>query len=105
MQATEAVGGGGIVNIGTVTLNNSKVTANTAYGDIGGGGGGILNFGPVTLNNSQVTGNTLRTGSGGGIFTLGTLTLNNSTVRGNCPDDIDGSYTQKNSKIGPAGLC
>jgi hypothetical protein len=98
--------GGGIYNVGTLTLNNSKVSNNTtgnAGGCIfpgcfssGGDGGGIYNFGILTLNNSTVSDNTTGKGIpgsfghpgspdgfGGGIFNLGTLTLNNSTVSDN----------------------
>jgi hypothetical protein len=83
--------GGGIRNFGTVTLNNSVVSGNTAFG-----GGGIANdSGTVTLNNSIVSGNTATFG-GGGIYNgqnslpgsvgclYGAVTLNGSTsVRGN----------------------
>ncbi|NER45169.1 MAG: DUF4347 domain-containing protein [Symploca sp. SIO1A3] len=77
-------GGGGIFNRGTLTLNNSTVSGNTA------GSGGIFNYGfavnaaNVTLNNSTVSGNMAATG--GGIFNQGVaanVTLNNSTVSGN----------------------
>ena len=77
--------GGGIYNAGTLTLNNSTVSSNSAgiFGDIGNAsGGGIGNAGTLTLNNSTVSSNTTN-GYGGGIYNLGTLTLNNSTVSGN----------------------
>jgi hypothetical protein len=72
--------GGGIVNAGTVTLNRSAVTGNTAVLL----GGGIYNEGgTVTLNGSTVTGNEA-VGDGGGIDNGGgTVTLNGSTVAGN----------------------
>ena len=66
---------------GTLTLNDSTISGNTAQF-----GGGIDNNkgGTLTLNNSTISGNTAA-GSGGGIFNdVGsTLTLNNSTVSGN----------------------
>jgi hypothetical protein len=70
--------GGGINNFGTLTLNNSTVTNNTA-----GNGGGIANSGgTVTLNGSTVSHNTAD-GAGGGIYNTGTMTVNNSTVSDN----------------------
>jgi len=86
----------GIGNNGTLTINNSTVSGNSApeYG-----GGGIGNNGTLTINNSTVSGNSaghgsqsvavnyqalsLPSGFGGGILNNGTLTINNSTVSGN----------------------
>jgi hypothetical protein len=45
--------GGGIYNNGTLTLNNSVVTANRTNG----GGAGIQNFGNITLNSVSVSDN------------------------------------------------
>jgi hypothetical protein len=154
--------GGGISNDGTATLNHSQVNGNTAATNLGGGifndigatltlnnssvsgnaaanGGGIFNFAKLTLNNSSVSGNAAVLGggihnligtvtlsnssvrnntasdSGGGLyndgrfveqgFPFGVMTVSNSSVRCNVPDDVSGPYTQKNSKIGPAGPC
>jgi len=91
-----APSGGGILNAGTLTLNGSTVTGNTAFGsDIGGGG--IYNVGTLTLNRSTVTGNTDTASSpGGGIFNDcgGTLIgavaapAPDANVFGNTPDNI-----------------
>ena len=74
--------GGGILNHGTLTLNNCTVSDNTAY--IGGGilsdyGGTVL-----TINNSLVSDNRAN-GYGGGVFSFDAtiLTINKSTVSGN----------------------
>jgi hypothetical protein len=85
------LGGGGIVNVlGTVTLNSSQVSGNTAMGLVGGGiaNGDYINFSGttsfLTLNKSQVDGNTAPNAGGGGIQNLlGTATLNSSQVDGN----------------------
>src|SRR5262245_43050807 len=85
-----ALGGGGVVNVlGTVTLNGSQVSNNTAHGFVGGGiaNGDYFGFSGtssvLTLNNSQVNSNTAD-GNGGGIQNLlGTVTLNSSQVNGN----------------------
>jgi uncharacterized repeat protein (TIGR01451 family) len=72
----------GIVNFGTLTLNNSTVGGNTS--------GGINNFGILTLNNTTVSGNA---GPGvGGISNRGTMTMTNSTVSGNTGDGGIGNY-------------
>ncbi len=81
-----AVGdGGGIENEGTLTLTNSRVSGNFAVGD----GGGIMNesFSTLTATNSTVSGNTGNTG-GGGIANFGTLTLSNSNVSSNFSDTV-----------------
>ncbi len=78
-KVTGFASGGGIFNGGTLTLNNSTVSGNTA--DFGGG---IENGGTLTVNNSTVSGNTaVQVGVGGGIRNNGTLTLKSSTVSGN----------------------
>jgi hypothetical protein len=92
--------GGGIFNLGALTLTRSTVFGNTANS-----GGGVFNgsgtFPPpssratLTLKNSTVSGNIQEGGCGegvcgvGGIFNLeGTLTVTNSTVSGNDAPDI-----------------
>lgn len=82
--------GSGILNLGTLTLNNSTVSGNTAGSD----GGGINNEGTLTLNNSTVS-NNVADGDGGGISNIEdsftpsptTLVINNSTVSNNVADD------------------
>jgi hypothetical protein len=102
--------GGGIDNLGTLTVTSSSVINNTAaYPDAaapsacpGGGGslpagdcfgtaagGGIANesAGMLTLTNSTVSGNNVTTydgnGLGGGILNAGTVGLTNSTIGAN----------------------
>ena len=92
--------GGGIFNLGALTLTGSTLFGNTANS-----GGGVFNgFGKfptpsrratLTLKNSTVSGNIQEGGCGegvcgvGGIFNLeGTLTVTNSTVSGNDAPDI-----------------
>jgi len=77
--------GGGIINFGTLTVNNSAITANSAnYG-----GGGIENFVTLTINNSTITGSTLsyQYGEGGAILNWGALTIKKSTISGNKATD------------------
>jgi len=52
--------GGGVVNFGTLTINNSTISANHAYGSEfkgGGEGGGIDDFGSLEIRNSTFSGN------------------------------------------------
>ncbi|WP_375472921.1 beta strand repeat-containing protein [uncultured Nostoc sp.] len=72
--------GGGIRNTGSLTVNNSTITGNTAeYG-----GGGIYNTSSLTVNYSTITDNTAA--GGGGIESTGSLTVNHSTITGNTAD-------------------
>jgi Domain of unknown function (DUF4347) len=84
VSGNTAVNGGGIYNGGTLALNSSTVSGNTAFN----GGGGISNFGTLSLNNSIVSGNTA--GGGGGIANSGTMTLSKSTVSGNTANIFGG---------------
>ena len=72
--------GGGIFNRnnGMLTINNSTIHNNSAGED----GGGIDNRGTLTINNSTVHNNTAGV-DGGGIINRGTLAINNSTIEGN----------------------
>ena len=89
--STEGGGGGGILNhAGTLTVNSSEISHNTAPGGGGiAGGPGNGNTGGsslVTLNKSIVSDNTATGGpfgGGGGIANGGTLVSNNSEVTGN----------------------
>ena len=83
--------GGGILNLGGLTLRDSAVTGNVAAaGPSPGAGGGIYSTTTLTVIGSAVTGNqaagnilTLQSGLGGGIFIGGTTTIVNSTISGN----------------------
>ena len=78
--------GGGIRNVGTLTMNDSIVTANVAPGS-----GGIRNERTITLNNVTVSNNSCVNPTancfGGGMYStlaaLSTVTINGSTFTGN----------------------
>ncbi|MCK6579985.1 MAG: hypothetical protein L6Q98_17985 [Anaerolineae bacterium] len=88
-------GGGGIYNSasGTLTLNNSTIGGNSAFV-----GGGISNSGTVTLNNSTISGNSAFVG-GGGLSNYGTLVLNNSTVADNSATNFGGGVRAAGTQI------
>ena len=108
-----APGGGGIMNMGALTLTSVVVSGNSTgagftgpTGGHAGDGGGIYNSGTLTLTLfSTVSGN--RTGKGGGgsflagnggrgggIFNeSGTVTINSSTVSGNVTGDGGAALT------------
>ena len=78
--------GGGIGNLGTLTLTNSTISGNSAEF-----GGGIINDGTATVTNSTISGNSAENGTpfnadGGGIGNGGTLTVTNSAISGNSAD-------------------
>jgi hypothetical protein len=115
--------GGGILNLGKLTVSDCRVSTNQPGIDTWGGGpgAGICNFGALTLSSCTVSGNCASgTGApgggiynqgtlmvsgctvfgniaggayGGGIYNAGTLTVSSSTFYTNSPDNIYGSYT------------
>ena len=80
-----ASGGAGILNWGTLTVNNSTLSGNMALSETSAAGGGIFNSGALTITNSTLSGNTgsSRFMFGGAIYNSGTLTLTNSTLSQN----------------------
>jgi len=82
--------GGAIFNMGIVTVNESILANNRAFGDEPGQGGGALYNGPnsiATLNNTTVTMNEaiVGLGNGGGIFNgpHASLTVNGGSIHQN----------------------
>lgn len=79
--------GGGILNIGTLTVTASIFADNTA----GFGGGGILNGGTLTITTSTFRGNSAGIAGGGGLFNnLGTVSISHSTFVANTTIDSGG---------------
>ena len=115
-QASDLLAGGGALNFGVLTLDNSDVRANTVGGGIhnnggqliirnqsavnvntGTNGGGIYNSagGTVSVADSEVDGNTANA-AGGGIYnaTGGIVTIANSSLEGNtATNDGGGIYS------------
>jgi hypothetical protein len=82
------VSGGGIFNQGTLTISASTVRDNVTNST----GGGINSGGTATITNSAVSGNVAGygAGGGGGIHNFGTMEISNSTVNDNSSHDWGG---------------
>ena len=78
--------GSGILNEGTLSLDNVTIAANGS--STTWGGGGIRNTGTLSLTNSTIVGNAAA--SGGGILNEGALSVANSTIRSNSADSNGG---------------
>jgi CSLREA domain-containing protein len=80
--------GGGIFNLGNLTISNSTFTGNKAVGGSGEGGAIDSEGGSLTVINSTISGNTAET-SGGGLLNCGTSTavLTNVTITNNRADE------------------
>ena len=80
LSGNSANSSGGIGNSGTLTLSNSMLVANAAFGT----GGGIGNSGTLTITNSTLLENSAS--GGGGIYSNGlspAVILNNTIVAKN----------------------
>jgi hypothetical protein len=112
IQNGTATLGGGIFNSGTLTLNNDRVTANTAAAaNTEVLGGGIDNAGgTLTINSSTVDGNkaTLTAGTGvaagGGLYNSGKATITNSTFFHNSATSASGSFGGGIDSVASAGV-
>ncbi|MEW4491085.1 right-handed parallel beta-helix repeat-containing protein [Thalassoglobus sp. JC818] len=89
----QAEKGGGISNSGTLTLNNTIISGNTATTNYGGG---ILNEGNMNVVNSTLSGNSVSVaygysvGGGAAIFNSGALSILSSTLSGNTAHSLNG---------------
>lgn len=77
--------GGVIDNVGNLTISNCIFTNNTSAG----GGGAIRNGGNITIDESFFSGNHSDT-NGGGISNEGSITIINSTISGNSSNGAGG---------------
>ncbi len=71
--------GGGIYNGGTVVMTSSDVAINTADGR----GGGVYNAGQMTVSGGNITVNTTASGDGGGVYSTGTFDMTGGGITGN----------------------
>jgi uncharacterized repeat protein (TIGR01451 family) len=89
----EAPFGGGIYNLGDLTIRNSTFTGNKAVTPSAEGGAIDSEGGTLTIYNSTISGNT-SDGAGGGVLNCGTSTavLVNVTITGNRSDNDDDTF-------------
>ncbi len=90
--------GGGILDVGTLTLTDSRITQNTA--DSGGGIGfddGGAASGALTVTGSTLTGN--HSGDGGGIVEESgkSVTITDSSISNNTSSSLGGGVSQEGS--------
>ncbi len=95
--------GGGINNLGALTLNNCMVTANS-----GGQGGGIHNTGVLETNGGEISDNIGTGGNGGGgIYSQGAnadVTLTGTLMSGNTTVGAGGAIRNQTSGSGTGGF-
>lgn len=91
-------GGGGICNLGALTVSNSTISNNVGAEF----GGALFNWGTATLINTTVSNNSAKYFGGGLADASGALTLRGSTVSHNTASrsgGIDGGVTLVNSTV------
>jgi CSLREA domain-containing protein len=84
--------GGGILNLGTLTVTNSSFNGNSATDR----GGGIFNNGALNVTNSTLFSNTAGS-DGSGIYNQGTLNATNSTLFSNTAGSYGGGIENSGS--------
>jgi hypothetical protein len=94
--------GGGVLNLGTLTLSGCTLSNNFAavYVLFGAGGGGVANFGTLKVSDCTLSNNSTR-GNGGGIFNAAycTLTVSGGALSGNSGDSGGGIYNSGNMTV------
>lgn len=95
-----AVEGGGVYNLGSLTISYSVVSGNeaTLYD-----GGAIHNYGALLLADSRVEGN-VAAGGGGGVANLGTLALDASAIVSNTASRGGGIFNDGGLTVGEGEL-
>jgi hypothetical protein len=83
-------GGGGILNNGTLTVDNCYITGNSGGNGNSGGGGGMLNFGTLTVSNCFISNCNGRIGGGIWNNNNAVLMVSNSTLKDNTATDGPG---------------
>jgi hypothetical protein len=95
--------GGGILNLGTLTVSGCTLSGNSASGATHNCGGGICNNGTLTVSGCTLSSNSATyngTSFGGGIFNAGTLKVSSSTLSSNSATLGGGIYNGSNPSFG-----
>jgi CSLREA domain-containing protein len=87
--------GGGIFNMGSTSIVNSTISNNVTPYSIGAG---ITNSGTLTIRSSTISNNTAAA-SGGGIFNMGSTSIVNSTISNNTAADGSGGGILNESNL------
>lgn len=74
-----STGGGGIHNMGTLTMSTGQIKSNKSTNQ----GGGVYNTGSMTLSGGTITTNEANNTNGGGIYNTGTLTISGGKINSN----------------------
>src|SRR5262249_25471089 len=101
--------GGGILNLGTLTVSGCVISGNTVSPRFASlYGGGIYNAGTLTISNSTISSNTFNpftgTDYGGGIYNAGTLTASNCTISNHLADEAGGIYNAGTATVSKCTL-
>ncbi len=99
----DATDGGGITNRGDLIITDTTITANNAFGGIGGGivnwheGEAEVNRGTINYNHAQE--------SGGGIANFGSIAINSGFMAGNASEiDGGGIYVHDDASLNTTSL-
>ena len=96
-----ASGGGGVYNVGTLNLTNTTFSGNTCGASSSGGGLDNISSGIVNATNCTFSNNSAPSGSqGGGVFSSGTITLTGCTfVANTAGSDGGGIYNDGTATV------
>ena len=97
--------GGGIYSVGTLTINNSTISGNSA--SFGGGGIELSHGASATINNSTITANTVFSYDGGGIvsYDIASATFQNSILANNTGGNCSGTTISTGYNLSSDGTC
>jgi hypothetical protein len=77
----------------------ATISSLTIFGGSAAQGGGIDNLGTLTVSDCTLSGNQANDGLGGGINNTGSLTVSNSTLAGNAAGSGGGIYNQSSGAV------
>ncbi len=99
-DGSAAADGGGVTNAGSLTVEDSTISGNTATN---GGGGGVSNSGTLSVLDSTISANTATNG-GGGVFNSGTLSVEDSTISANSAGGGGGIFNSGTATVEAATI-